>query len=406
MALMKPRQLSSLLETIGAALLIRTSLALQSIDPGFEPRHLLTMRMSVSGSRFDTADRMRTLLAAAREEAGSVPGVTAVGAGCCMPLETVWQLPFVIAGSTPSSLTRIGNLAFNGFGGWTFVSPGYFEAMGIPVVRGRAFASSDASSAPAVVVINEAMAQRFWPNGGALGERIAIGRGMGPQFDKDPLREIVGIVGNVRDTGLDRPPRPAMYVPLAQLPDEVLAQQVRLLPLVWFARTAVAPHSLSTAVSAALQSASGGLPVARIRSMEEVVSASTARARFDMLLMSAFGIVSLLLAAVGVYGLVAYIAAQRAREVGIRMALGAQNTAVRNMVIRQGLKLAGTGVVLGVAGALGLSRVLAGFLFGVTAHDRIAFVAASLIVAFAAFAATLLPALRASRADPAVLLRN
>jgi putative ABC transport system permease protein len=197
-----------------------------------------------------------------------------------------------------------------------------------------------------------------------------------------------------------------MYVPVAQLPDEVLVRQARLLPFTWFVRTAVAPYSLDESVSAALQRASGGVPVARIRSMEDVVSDATARTRFDTLLMTVFGAVSMLLTAIGVYGLIAYMVEQRTREMGIRIALGAPAAAVRNSVVMQGMKLAAVGIVLGVAGALALGRVLAGFLFGVTARDPLVFLATSLVVAFAAFVATLLPARRASRVDPVVALRS
>ncbi|HEX5421536.1 MAG TPA: ABC transporter permease [Gammaproteobacteria bacterium] len=395
----------ALMLVIGAMLLVRTSLALRNVDPGFHADHVLTMRMSIKGTRFQTSGGVKDLARKAREELSSVPGVIAAGAGCCMPLETVWQLPFVIQGRPSASLTTAGNLVFSGFGGWTFVSPGYFAALGIPLLRGREFTASDAAGAPGVVIINEAMARKFWPHGDALGAQLRIGRGMGPQFEKDPTREIVGIVGNVRDTALERQPRPAMYVPIAQLPDELLARQARLLPLVWFVRTALAPYSLSAPVSAALQGVSGDLPVARIRSMEEVVLESTARTRFEMLLLTVFGVGSLLLAAVGVYGLIAYTVEQRTREIAIRVALGAPSTAIRNMVIGQGMKPAAAGVVLGVIGALGLDRVLAGFLYGVTAHDPLVFLATSLLVAVAALMATLLPARRARRIDPIVALR-
>lgn len=395
----------ALMLVVAAALLIRTSLALRSVQPGFRADHLLTMRMSVKGTAFETQDGIGQLAEAARDRLADVPGVTAAGAGCCMPLEAVWQLPFLIEGAPASSLIHARELTFSGFGGWTFVSPGYFQAMGISLLRGRAFATSDVAGAPGVVVINEAMARRFWPHGDALGQRVRIGRGMGPQFDKDPVREIVGVVGDVRDTALDRAPRPAMYVPIAQLPNEVLRREARLLPLVWFVRTAVAPYSLSARIEDVLQRASGGLPVARIRSMEDIVAESTARTRFDTLLLGAFGAVALLLAAVGVYGLIAYSVEQRTRELGIRMALGAPAAAVRNMVIRQGMKLAAAGIVLGLLGALALGRVLAGLLFGVTARDPLVLLATSLVVAFAALAATVLPARRAGRVDPVVALR-
>ena len=390
---------------VGAALLIRTSLALRAVDAGFDAHNVITMRTSITATRFETRAGIAQLTHDAVNEIRGVPGVLSATATCCMPLETVWQLPFVVSGRPPETLTRAGNLAYTGFAGWTFVAPDYFDVLGIPVIRGRGFADRDTADAPGVVIINEEMARRFFASSDPLGHQLIVGRGMRPEYDQEPLRQIVGIVGNVRDTSLMRPARPAMYVPMAQEPDGVTALNVRLLPIVWMARTATRPLAAAPSIEKALQRASG-LPVTRIRSMEEIVAESTARSRFDMWLMSIFGASALLLAAIGVYGLVTYSVQQRSVEIGIRMALGASKSSVRMMVVRHGMTLAALGIVLGLAAAFSLARVLAGFLFGVAPRDAAVFVSVPAILAVVAFAAVWFPARRATRLDPIASLRS
>jgi len=335
----------------------------------------------------------------------AVPGVVAATATCCMPLETVWQLPFVVSGRPPETLTRTSSLAFTGFAGWTFVAPEYFNVLRIPIIRGRDFTDRDTASAPGVVIINQEMARRFWPTADPLNDQLIIGKGMRREYDQEPLRQVVGIVGNVRDTGLTRPARPAMYVPMAQEPDGVTTLNVRLLPIVWMVRTATPPLVVATSIEKALQHASG-LPVTRIRSMDQIVSESTARSRFDTWLMTLFGGCALLLSAIGVYGLMAYSVQQRTAEVGIRMALGADENSVRNMVLRQGMILAISGIAVGVASSLWFARVLSGFLFGVAPRDPTIFTTVTLLLTGVAFTAVWLPAQRATRLDPVTALRQ
>lgn len=390
---------------VGAALLVRTSMALRAVDAGFDPHAVVTMRTSVSATRFETRAGIAELTHEGVTKIRAVPGVVAATATCCMPLETVWQLPFVVSGRPPETLTRSGTLAFNGFAGWTFVAPDYFNVLKIPVIRGRDFTDRDTASAPGVVIINQEMARRFWPTGDPLNDRLIIGRGMRPEYDQEPLRQIVGIVGNVRDTALTRPARPAMFVPMAQEPDGVTALNVRLLPIVWMVRTSTPPLMAARSIEKALQDASG-LPVTRIRSMDQIVAESTARSRFDMWLMTLFGGCALLLSAIGVYGLMACSVQQRTAEIGIRMALGADDKRVRNMVLRQGMVLAVSGIAVGVVSSLGFARLLSGFLFGVAPRDPTIFTTVTLVVAGVAFAAVWLPAQRATRLDPLTALRQ
>jgi predicted permease len=281
----------------------------------------------------------------------------------------------------------------------------YFDAFHVPVFRGRAFTEGDSALAPKVVIINETMARLLSPKGDPLNERLFIGRGMRPEYEKDTARQIVGIVGDIRDQSLNRRPRPAMYVPLAQLPDEINTVNLRLLPIAWFIRTRVEPQALGTLIQNELRQASGGLPVASIRSMDDIERRSVARQNFSMLLMTIFGCAALLLAAIGIYGLLAYSVQQRTQEIGIRMALGARPEAVRNMILFQGMRLALVGVAIGIAAALGLTRLLASFLFGVQPRDPLVFIAVPVLLTAVALLACYLPARRATRINPLEALR-
>ena len=222
---------------------------------------------------------------------------------------------------------------------------------------------------------------------------------MGPNFKEQP-RQIIGIVGDTRVRALDRQPDPMMYTPIAQMPDGMTALNSRIAPLMWIVHSQVEPHSLAAPMAEALRVASGGLPVAHIRTMEEIVVLNTSRQRFNMLLLTIFGASALLMAAIGIYGLMAYSVQQRTQEMGIRMALGAQASHIRNMVIRQGMVLALIGVVVGIAGAFGLTRFLASFLFDVKPWDPLAFVVTPMLLAAVALLAVWVPAERAVRVDP------
>ncbi len=274
---------------IGSGLLIRTNAALFATRRGFDLDGVLIARTSVKGTAFETRAGISRLTLDATTRLEALPGVVVAGSACCVPLETVWQLPFVIAGRPLTG-------AFHAFAGWTFVSPGYFEALRIPILRGRAFTPSDDAGAPGVAIINETMARRFWPDGDPLGERLLIGRSLRPEYRDDPVRQIIAIAADVRDQALNKPPRPAMYVPIAQVPDGVTALNVRLLPLTWIVRTNREPRDIARSIQRELEAATGGLPVTNVRSMTAVAADSIARVRFDMLLMTTFGGAALLLA--------------------------------------------------------------------------------------------------------------
>jgi len=388
----------ALILLVGSALLIRTSLALRAVDPGFNPSNVLTMRMSVSSPQFVKADAVERLVRTGVEHLRGVPGVEMASATCCVPLEGGYGLPFIIAGRP------LKDAPSHGGGGWLTVSPGYFEVFRIAMKRGRSFTDRDDAQGPPVVIINESFAKQFLKDGDPLAERLIIGKSFMREFASEQPRQIVGVASDVRDGGLNRDPQPAMYVPQAQIPDAANALNVRLTPIAWVVRTRMSPYAASATVQEQLRQVTG-LPVSDVRSMEDVVSRSVSRQQFNMLLMTVFASSALLLAAIGIYGLMAYSVEQRTQEIGIRLALGANTGDVRRMVIRQGMRLAVVGLVIGLASSFGLARVIANLLFGVTPRDPLVFTAAPLLLAAVAFIGVYLPARRAVRVDPVIALR-
>jgi putative ABC transport system permease protein len=385
---------------IGSALLIRTMIALRSVDPGYDTTNVLTMRMSLTDPRYLKSQGVEDAVRDALPKLQAIPGVELATATCCVPLEGGYGLPLVVVGRALPPDQR-----FHGGGGWATTSYGFFEVFKIPVKKGRVFNDRDTKSSPPVVVVNEKLVKDVFKNEDPIGKRLIIGRGVMREFADEPEREIIGVVGDVRDNGLNQDPQPKMYIPQPQVPDAVNALNVRITPVAWVVRTKVPPLSVSAQVQEVLRQ-STGLPVADVRSMDQVVTRSTSRERFNMLLMSVFGASALLLSAIGIYGLMAYSVEQRAQEIGIRLALGAQVSQVRRMVLGQGLMLAGIGIVIGIAGAYGLSRFIESFLYSVTARDLGVFIGAPVVLAAVAFLATWIPALRASRVDPVDALRG
>ena len=388
----------ALLLLVGSALLIRTLVALRNVEPGFDASNVLTMRMSLTGPTYLETAGVDQLLRDGVERLQALPGIERATATCCVPLEGGYGLPFRIVGRP------LEKGPFHGGGAWLTVSSGYFDVFKIAIKKGRAFTDRDDSVAPPVVIINEAMARQFWKDKDPLNDRIMIGAGVMKELAEERERQIIGIASDVRDGGLNNDPQPHMYVPNGQVPDALNALNVRITPVAWVVRTRGEPYAYSTVIQEQLRQASG-LPVANVRSMEEVVSRSISRQRFNVLLMTVFGASALLLAAIGIYGLMAYSVEQRTREIGIRMALGAEAVQVRRMVLFQGMRLAVIGVVVGLAAAFGLTRLMASFLFGVQARDPAVFIVMPLLLTIVSLVAVWLPARRASTVNPLVALR-
>jgi putative ABC transport system permease protein len=358
---------------------------------------VLTLRMSLQNPKYFAADAVERLVREGVERLRGIPGVELASAGCCVPLEGGYGLSFVIQGRP------LTDRPFHGGGGWLTVSPGYFEVFRIPMKRGRSFTGRDDKLALPVVIVNEAFARQYLKDTDPLNERLVIGHQM-REFSTEPPRQIVGIASDVRSGGLNREPFPTMYIPQAQMPDAANQLSVRITPIAWVVRTRAAPYSVSAAVQEQLRAVTG-LPVSNVRSMEDVISRSTSRQRFNMLLMTVFGASALLLAAIGIYGLMAYSVEHRTQEIGIRLALGADSRSVRRMIVIEGMRLAVVGVAVGLASAFGLARVIANLLYGVTARDPLVFVAVPIVLSAVAAVGVWLPARRAVRVDPVIALR-
>jgi putative ABC transport system permease protein len=389
----------ALILLVGAVLLIRTFAVLRGVDPGFDPRNILTMNMSLNSQRFAKAARVEQLERDGRQRIETVPGVEAAAMTCCLPVEGGFGLPFSIVGQPPK------NGPYTGGAVWLTISPEYFKVFRIPLVKGRVFTDQDTGATSHVVIIDEAMAKEFWPEGNALGSQIVIGKDQGSAFE-EPARQIVGIVGNILVGGLAHPPGPIMYVPLAQVTDGVTALNNRVSPMYLVVRTRMQPFSFSQEIQREVRDASGGLPVGHIRSMEQVMGESLAQNDFNAMLLTIFAGVALLLAAIGIYGLMAYSVQQRTQEIGIRMALGASPKKVLRMVVRQGMLLASIGAVVGVGVALSLTRLMAGMIYGVKTWDAATFVSVVGVLTGVSLLATYVPARRAMRVDPMVALRH
>jgi putative ABC transport system permease protein len=379
---------------VGAALLIRTFAALGTVNRGFSSRDVLTMRMALTGSRLAQTSGVVQLARDGVQRVSALPGVTGAGAAVSLPLESDWLTSFTIAGRPPNGRPP-------GLASFRIISPGFLAALQIPLIRGRAFTDRDDGGAPPVAIINAVMARQISPGGDPLNDWITQFPGLVPA--DDPPRQIIGVAGDVRDgLALSRQTRPTVYVPMAQVP----AGHLHAEPLAWVIRTQTDPHAVSAAAAKELQQASGGLPVTKIRTMDAVSSDATARTRFQMVLMAIFGAVALVLAAIGVYGVMAFTVQQRAHEIGVRLALGAEARDVRNMVIVEGMRVAVPGILVGIASAFALAHLLDDLLFDVTAHDPLVFVSVPLLLTMAALVAVWLPGHVASRVDPGVALRS
>jgi predicted permease len=389
----------ALVLVIGAVLLIRTFVGLRTVNPGLDPRNVLTLETSMAGGTYSTTAKVDHFVTQVVQHVEGLPGVEAAAAAVALPVGGHIDLPFSIIGKPPAK----GN-DYNGDEQYRFASPHYFRVFRIPLLRGRVFAETDVGNSTRVVIINEALARKYWPKEDPVGQVIIIGKGLGPQFE-DPPRQIIGIVGTVRETGLSDKDVGVMYIPQSQVPEGLTTLANGVIPLSWMIRTEPDPMTLRVAIEREFHSVDGLMPVAHERLMDQVIGESVSRQNFTMLLLSIFAAIALLLATIGIYGLMSYSVEQRTQELGIRLALGAGRPDVLRLILRQGLKLSSAGVVLGLAIAYGLTRVLASLLFGVKASDPFTFAAVAVILTMIAIAATFFPARQAAAVEPADALR-
>lgn len=383
---------------VGAGLLIRTFVALRTVDPGFNTHNVMTARTALTSSQQKTyPEALKREVRTAIPQLEAIPGVISASVSYTLPLDGMFGIPFNIVGRPASGERYDGR-------GWQAVSPGYFEVFGIRLIQGRTFTKRDDSAAPPVAIIDRSVASRFWPKGSPIGKLIVLGRNYGSAFDEPP-RQIVGVVSDIHDSGLNQPPTPGVYVPFAQVKDAIVTRLAQVTSLAWAIRTKVPASSLLPAIKKDLMASSGGQPITKIRSMDELLSQSTAPNRFNMLVMGIFAAFALILAAIGIYGLMTYTVEQRTHEIGIMLALGAGPRRIQRMMITQGMKLAFTGIGIGVVVGLGLAHFIASFLFGVSSRNPLVFTMVALVLNAVALVAVWWPAMRASRVDAAEALR-
>jgi predicted permease len=390
----------SLVLLTGAALLIRTFAGLRSADPGLKAHNVLVFETSMAGGAYGSTAKVDSFVRQVIQRVEAVPGVQAAASAVVLPLNgNDVDLPFSIVGHPPAKGE------YNGDEQWRSISAHYFSALQIPLLRGRAFGDTDAVGTPPVAIVNQAMAKKYWKDQDPIGQVIVIGKGLGPQFD-DPPRQVVGVVGTVRETGLDAVDEGVMYIPESQVPEGLTKLANSVIPLSWAIRTSGDPMALRTSVEREIRAVDAQISTARVRPMEEMIAQSLSRQNFNMMLLAIFAAIALLLAAIGIYGLISYSVEQRMQEIGIRVALGAARGDVLRLIVWQGMKLAAVGIVLGLAGAYGVTRLLASLLFGVKATDPATFGGVAAVVGLVALVASFAPAQRAAAIAPSEALRH
>ncbi|HEU5409457.1 MAG TPA: ABC transporter permease [Candidatus Acidoferrales bacterium] len=378
----------ALVLVVAAGLLTRTLYHLLAVNPGFRAERSLTFALSLPATKYSGQSRIVSLYQAALQKLRAIPGVQAAGVTEMLPLD----------GATESTAVRFSNNFHDpsfkpGMANYTMVSPGYFAATGTPILRGRPFADSDSANSLPVAIINNALAQKYFHGQDPLGKQIA------PAGAVFPLATIVGIVPDVKRISIRESPPPEMYVPYTQkVWPSLLTMNVVL-------RTTQAPASIAASAREAIHSIDVDLPLSNVRTLKAIVANSMTEPLFSALLLIAFGGLALLLATIGMYGVISYSVAQRTQEIGIRMALGARPGSVFRMVLAQGARLAVIGIAIGLLAALAATRLMTSFLFGVAATDPLTFAAVSLLLLAVALVACYIPARRAMNVHPMIALR-
>jgi putative ABC transport system permease protein len=371
---------------VGAGLLVHSFLRLMQVNRGLDPTNVLTINLNLPSSKYPSGKQQTAVLRQILERISATPGVRSAGLTSTLPFTGGPATDFEIEGRPPAEAGQAPVADIR------IVDPNYFRTLSIPLRTGRSFSERDDADAPRVMIINEEMARRHWPNENPIGRRVTM-KDWGP-----PLTgEIVGVVGDVKADGLDSSTRPMIYWPYPQFPGIFNALVIR---------AEGDPMNIVAAVKSQVWSVDREQPLSRIQQMEEVISASVAPRRFNMLLLGIFATLALLLAAFGIYGVISYTVAQRTREIGVRLALGAQRRDVVSLVVIQGLKLILLGLALGLMAAFAVTRVVASLLYGVTATDPLAFIGVSLSLLLIGALASWLPARRAAQIDPMTALRH
>jgi predicted permease len=384
----------SLILLVGAGLMIRSLWLLSTLDAGFDPHGVLTMNLVVPNNKYSRAIDEIAFFDRVLSKVRALPGVVSAGLIDDLPLNGGSHQPVAIEGLPVQAMSDQPEVDTR------TITPGYLSTMRIPVRRGRDLSAADGPDRPAVVLISESMAKRFWPNEDPIGRHLTM------TFYPDKVREIVGIVGDVKQDGMDAAASSAtVYLPAAQLSGSSLGEW-HSSPMQLAVRTQSRPSSLVSAVAAMIHSIDSDQPVTDIMTMDDLVDNSLSQRRFSMLLLAAFAVLALLLAAVGIYSVLAFAVRRRVREIGIRVALGAEVKDILRLIVTEGMKPALIGLLLGVGGALALGRVIASFTYGISAYDPLTFAAVAALLAAVALLASIIPAYRAARIEPTRALRE
>ena len=390
----------SLVLLIGAALLIQSFARLLQVNPGFDPRHVLTFQTTLPEAKYGTPGKFAGFMRQTLLGLQAMPGVEAAATVTCLPTQFGPDFPFTIDGRTgPGSDQDPGDSQYR------VISPDYFRAMHIRLVEGRYFTDADNEHSQLVVIINETMARQFWPNHDSVGQQFVIGKPMGPDWTEPP-RVIVGVVGDVRESSLSELAPPEMFVPYPQVSARVAEILAREIPASWVVRVRVDLISVGAEAKQAVLQVDPDEAIAQVKPMEDVLSGSLGRWRFNMTLLAAFAALALVLASVGIYGVLSYSVSRRVHEIGIRMALGAGRSQVMELVVGEGMATALIGIAAGFAAALALTRLLSSMLYGVRPYDLLSFLASALLLGAVSLLASYIPARRATKVDPMVALRH
>lgn len=377
----------SLVLLAGAGLMIRSLWNLQKIDPGFDEKNALTMNVQISRKAFASASNEAQFFDRVQERVRALPGVTAAGAVDNLPLQGGSNQPVAVEGRPAVALSEQPEVSVRA------VTPGYFKAMRIPVLEGRDLTDDDREDSQPVVVISQTMAKQFWPQGGAVGHHLKL------SFYPEKERTIVGVVGDVKQSRLDSSAGVAtLYWPQAQ--------EVNVSPLTLVVRTSVAPGSMAEAIANAVREVRADVSVNRVMTLEAYVGDTLTERSFNMQLLGVFGLLALVLCTVGIYSVLAYSVRRGMKEIGLRMAFGATKRDVLQVVIARGMKPTAIGIAVGFAAALALGRVVQSLVYGVSSRDMATLIAATFLMVAVSLAATLIPAVRATRVSPLAVLRE
>jgi predicted permease len=374
----------SLVLLVGAGLLVKSFIKLRSVELGFDPQHLTATQISLTSDKYRTTAQVWNFEQQVLERVASMPGVITAATASNVPLERGLRMGIAVDGRAIDRSVQI-----------RAISPQYFQTLGMSLKGGREFTDSDMQASPLVVVVNETLARSYFPDRDAMGSQLT---------SQGKPRQIIGVVNDIKEMGLDQPVEPTVYVPIPQISDGLMVAMNRWFMTAWMIRTS-GPIDLTTALRNAVRDIDPKMPIANVRPMTQVINATTSSQQFILLLMSIFAGLALALTAVGLYGVLSYAVTQRTSEIGVRMALGAQPVDVLKMIISKGMTLVFTGVALGLATAFALTRLMASWLFDVSATDPMMFAGIALLLTCVAMLACYIPARRATKIDPMVALR-